>query len=269
MRADADLTVHVSIPNAKQLVARMRHFREDQIPFALSLGMNRAALDARQGYAAHMEKVFKLRRFSFAKIIGPFGELGGGKSRGDGAGQARRAIRRGWSHRLQWPHLEVEFIGLAHAHALQEQGGEKPFRGAKSAAGGGAANPRGSGYTGTKRRSKHVWIPTEHVPRDGSGIAQRFEPARIRKRLNAKRTGARATNVVFQRGNSIYLREFGERRAKRLYVLAERAVVPPRFELTDYILRTYRAKLWPRFSQAMASAMARARDNRFTGKKVF
>lgn len=243
----------VQIPSLAELVGRLELFRQDQLPYALSEGMNRAGKDARDRFRAHMDQVFTVRYTKLPKLIGPFGQFAGGKSnkqvKPDGRiigrnsdERASKAIGDGWSHRTQWPNLQVRFFSRAHALGRQESGGTKP------------------------NKASHVWLPTKHVKREGgSGLKRisRHRPSKIKRQLKAKRQ--RVEWRVFQRGNRIFERHRDSEVVYPLYTLRELVYVPPRMRLEQLVVEVYRAKLWPRFSQSMQKALRTAKPkNRFT-----
>lgn len=208
--------VTVAIPNLRDMVERLDVFREDQLPFALSVGMNRAAKDARDGVRPLMERVFDLKSKNLDRTIGPFGSFG-------------RRTSDGWSSKKQWPELRVVFGSLAHAMELQESGGNKP------------------------RRAPKVWIPTKYVERAASG-RKRF---RHRKStLIARMEDPRGAYAVFTRRGIVFERHRRTGEVRPLYLLRERAQVPQRLGLEGLVRDTYNAKLFPRFSEAMAKALA-------------
>lgn len=248
--------LRVEMPNLPELVGRLKAFRQDQLPFALSLAMNRAAQDAKRGVEAHMRKVFNLRSATFPRTFGPFGQFAGGRSdvvvdpkTGRVTGKssnarAAQAIANGWSHRSQWPRLQVRLGSIAHAAALQEDGGVKPFRGVKEGQ-----------FLGPQKPAQHAWIRTKYTPMDGVRVARNYQPARVRNRLRAKRRGSKATDAVWVKGKFVMRREDGSNEVRPIYLLATRAVVPERFYFERYVVDMYNAKLWPRFSQAMSEAL--------------
>lgn len=217
------MTVRVDVraPDLPVLLAQLRSVAYDQVPFALSVAMNRAAKDAVQDVRARLPRIYDLRSRSLAGTFGPNGRMGD--------------TSRGWSNKRQWPDLEVTLFSEAHAMALQETGGVKP------------------------RRSREVWIRTPHVPRTRSGrVLQRYQPARIRRRLeNAGRQ--RGQTRIFQRGATVYERERAASRAVPIYFRRERATVPPTLEFADLARATYDAKLFPRFAQSMDRARSTRR----------
>jgi len=257
--------VSVSMPNLNELVGRLRAFRRDQLPFALSVAMNRAAKDGRDGVRQHLRSQFELNSDTLHLTFGPFGGLPSTRAKAaavSAEAAIAQGVARGWSHRTQWPNLRVVFGSVAYAAALQEQGGNKPFAGTKE----GVAAGRGSGTKPSKQTASRAWIPTKYLPREGSRIARNFQPSRIKPRLMARRRGTRATDTVWQAGKYIMRREDGARSARPIYILTARAVVPPRLEMQQYVVKLYQAKLWPRFSQAMGAALATANRNRPTSR---
>lgn len=255
--------IQVSMPNLPELVGRLKAFRQDQLPFALSLAMNRAAKDARDGVRAHMRTRFNLQSEHFHKTFGPFGALPSSRARTQAQTPemvAAKGIAAGWSHRSQWPRLQVRLGSLAYAAALQEEGGNKPFSGAKD---GVPAGP-GGGTKPSRSNAAHAWIPTKYLPRDGRRIARNYQPARIRQRLKATRRGTKATDSIWREGKYVMRRQDGSNQARPIYILTTRAVVRPALDFGRYVQDIYNAKLWPRFSQAMDSALKSARNNRFT-----
>lgn len=239
--------IRVEMPNLPELVGRLKAFRQDQLPFALSLAMNRAAEDARDGVRAHMRTRFNLQSEHFHKTFGPFGALPSSRARTQAQTPemvAAKGIAAGWSHRSQWPRLQVRLGSIAHAAALQEDGGVKPFRGVKEGQ-----------VLGPQKPSQHAWIRTKYTPMDGVRVARNYQPARIRNRLRAKRRGSKATDAVWVKGKFVMRREDGSNEVRPIYLLATRAVVPERFYFERYVVDMYNAKLWPRFSQAMSEAL--------------
>jgi hypothetical protein len=234
--------VQIAIPNLGEMIGRLEAFRIDQLPYALSVGMNRAAKDARDLYEYHLAYKFDLVSRNMHKAIGPFGQMSGGRvgSMGvpDTAAQAARAIANGWSHKSQWPNLQVEVGTESHSIARQEFGGTKP------------------------NLSREVWIPTRHVKRSSSGKKiNRHAPSKLRAKMAPGQTKTGRTrrqtgkHKVFRRGAYVYEREAGSDRALPLYLVKSLAKVPPRLALEEHIVDTYNAKLWPRFSQAMGDAL--------------
>jgi len=255
--------ITVSMPNLPEMVGRLKAFRQDQLPFALSLAMNRAAKDARDGVRAHMRGRFNLESENFHRTFGPFGALPSAKARTSAQTSemvASKGVANGWSHRTQWPNLRVVLGSVAYAAALQEQGGNKPFSGAKD----GVAAGGGGGTKPSRATARHAWIPTKYLPREGRRVARNFQPARIRQRLKATRRGTKATDTVWQEGKYVMRRPDGSSEARPIYILATRAVVRPALDYARFVQDTYNAKLWPRFSQAMDSALKSARNNRFS-----
>lgn len=256
--------ISVSIPNLAEMVGRLKAFRNDQLPYALSVAMNRAAKDGRDGVRGHLRSQFDLQSDTLHLTFGPFGGMPSTRAKAaatSAEAAIAQGIARGWSHRSQWPQLRVVLGSRAFAAGLQEEGGVKPFSGTKD----GVAGGRATGTKPSKQTASRAWIPTKYLPREGSRIARNFQPSRIKPRLLARRRGTRATDTVWQAGKYIMRREDGARSARPIYILTKRAVVPPRLELEQYVVKTYQAKLWPRFSQAMAAALATAKNgNRFT-----
>ena len=151
--------VDVRMPGLVELLSRLESFRDDQVPFALSVAMNRSAKDAVGRMRAELESVFDLRRRSLGRTFGPSGRMGD--------------VTRGWSSKRQWPNLYVDLHSLAPSMALQEEGGTKPFR------------------------SRSVWIPTSFVPRQATGRKpRRYQPGRIRDRLARAQIGPRFAQAL-------------------------------------------------------------------------
>lgn len=222
--------LQANAPGIPHLIGKLRQFQNDQLPFALSLAMNRAAKDAVTEVRSHLPSVFELRRGNLVKTFGPFGQMGD--------------VSRGWSNKKQWPALRVVLHSKAHAMALQEDGGVKP------------------------QRASEVWIRTKYAPlQRNSRVIQRLQPARVRARLekqatSKRRRGKPPKEEIFRRGDTVFFRRPGEEDAKPLYIIRKRAVVPPILGFEDIARRTYDAKLFPRFAQAMDQAIRTARRRR-------
>lgn len=216
--------LNVSAPRLEDLVGGLKSFRADQLPFALSVAMNRAAKDAKAGVRSHLQEVFELRSRGLPRTFGPFGRMG------DTSG--------GWSSKRQWPNLRVVLPSIAHAMALQEEGGIKP------------------------QKASEVWIPTRYVERSANGKAKHaFRPSTIKTRLEG--TQSRRSGQVFWRdGNRVMFRDRGSDIARPAYFIHRRAVVPPRLEYERYVRDVYRSKLFPRFSQEMEKAIRSAKRRR-------
>lgn len=217
--------LQASAPGLPELIGRLKAFRGDQLPFALSLAMNRAAKDAVSEVRSHLPSVFELRRGSLRRTFGPFGSMGD--------------TSRGWSSKRQWPDLRVVLHSQAHAMALQEEGGTKP------------------------QRSSEVWIPTKYAPRKRTGgVIQRLQPARVRAKLQTENPSGRSKEQVWRSGGTVFFRPRESAEARPLYLIRKRAVVPPLLGFEDIARRTYDAKLFPRFAQAMDRAIRTARPRR-------
>lgn len=242
--------VDIRMPNLLDLVGRLQAFRQDQLPFALSLAMNRAAKDARDQVRPLMERAFWLKSKTLPRLVGPFGRFGGGKATKKKSSDARAAgaIANGWSHRTQWPNLRVVFGSPAHAVELQERGGTKP------------------------RKSPAVWIPTKHVLRKSTGRkVNRHRKSVLTARLEGADTGRKQKGNyrVFMRRGVVFERDRNAGVTRPLYLIRSRATVPPILGLEELIRDTYNAKLWPRFAQAMNQAMTQAKSsNRYTGRNL-
>lgn len=144
------LGVNVTIPGLNEMVGRLKAFRQDQLPYAVSQAMNLAAKDALDVAREHIGSVFTLRSGSLVKTFGPFGKMGD--------------VSRGWSHKSQWPNLRVTIHSQAHAMQLQEEGGQKP------------------------RKAPSVWIPARGVERSASGRKkQRHRKSEILSRIESPR----------------------------------------------------------------------------------
>lgn len=249
------MEVTVKIPNLASMVGRLKAFQEDQLPYALSVGMNRAAKDAKDKYRSWLSQKFILRSRNLHQAIGPSGNFGGGKMsknvnhplRKSADARAGQATRNGWSHKSQWPNLFVVFGSESHSLARQEYGGTKP------------------------NVSPHVWIPTRYVQYTSAGKKLgRHTPSKLRRKLatvneetgKARRQGG--NERVFIRNRVVYERGKGQRKALPLYLIRDRATVPPRLDLETHIVDMYHEKLFPRFSAAMKKAIA---DGPKRGKK--
>lgn len=212
------MTVDVKIeaPALAELIGGLDKFAADQLPFALSMGMNRAAKDAVQVMRRELSSVFDLRRGSLRATFGPSGKMGD--------------VARGWSSKKQWPNLFVDLHSVAPSTRLQEDGGTKPFR------------------------APQVWIASREIPRSATTgkKPQRLQPSRIRKRLEGKQRGPRR---VFDRGGVIYERDRRSGQVTPLYLRRDRATIRPVLGFEDIVRRTYAAKLGPRFTQAMRKAV--------------
>lgn len=208
--------IQASAPDLPRMLAQLKVLAADQIPFALSVGMNRSAKDAVWAARRRLPQVFDLRSRSLAGTFGPKGRMGDES--------------RGWSNKRQWPDLRVTMFSEAESMALQETGGIKP------------------------RRAREVWIPTKFVPRTKTGKKpQRYQPARIKKRLASTRQ--RGGTRVFERGSTVFERRGLESNPVPIYLRRRRAVVSPALEFAETASDWFRAKLFPRFSQAMQGAV--------------
>lgn len=245
------IDIQVKAPDVVSMLRKLREFREDQVPFALSLAMNRAAKDARDKVKPLMARVFKLRSTNLHKAVGPFGALGGRTTLTKGTdGSASSLISRGWSHRSQWPSLRVVFGSESHGLQRQEEGGEKPNRG------------------------RTVWIPTQYVKYSGAKKIGRHTPSKLRRAMETKLTKTGKVRKrsgayrVFQRNETVFERDNSTGETRPLYLIRTKANVPPRMDLEGMIRDTYKAKLWPRFVQAMDKAAKTAKSsNRFTERR--
>ncbi|MEO0661996.1 MAG: hypothetical protein AAFZ87_10695, partial [Planctomycetota bacterium] len=201
--------VDIQLPGLVDLLSRLDDFRDDQVPFALSVAMNRAAKDAVGRMRAELGSVFDLRSRSLARTFGPSGRMGD--------------VTRGWSSKRQWPNLFVDLHSLAPSMALQEEGGTKPFR------------------------ARAVWIPTSFVPRQANGRKpRRYQPGRIRDRLGRSQRGDAR---VFERDGIVYERRRSTGRTVPLYLVRPRARVDPALGFEGLVRRTFDAKIGPRFEQ--------------------
>lgn len=118
--------------NIGQLLAFLEDVREDQLPFALSLALNRTATLARDEVRAQLPRRFTIRK---AGVV--------------------RGFRVKPSAKRQWPRLEAQ-VGTVDAFwTLQETGGTKRAQG-----GGNLAIP-----TGLVRRTKRGLISKAQRPR--------------------------------------------------------------------------------------------------------
>ncbi|MEM7519352.1 MAG: hypothetical protein AAF368_20815, partial [Planctomycetota bacterium] len=108
------VSINVGTPDLAELVSGLKRFHSDQVPFALSVAMNRAAKDAVERVRKDLPRTFDLRSRSLARTFGPTGRMGD--------------VSRGWSSKRQWPNLQVVLHSQARAMSLQEEGGIKPFR---------------------------------------------------------------------------------------------------------------------------------------------
>lgn len=211
--------VNVTTPDLPKLLSKLKDFRNDQVPFALSMAMNRAAKDAVTRMRRELDQVFELRRGSLRQTFGPSGRMGD--------------TSRGWSSKSQWPRMSVDLHSLAPSMSLQEAGGTKPFA------------------------ARNVWIPTRHVPRLATGgKPKRFQPASIKRRLKNKQRGP---TRVFERGGVVYQRTRATGATVPLYLVRRTARIDPALGFEGVVRDTFNAKLYPRFAQAMAKAMRTAR----------
>lgn len=209
--------VQVASPDLEALVGALDHFVEDQLPFALSVAMNRSAREAVTGIRENLDRTFDLRSRSLAKTFGPKGRMGD--------------TSKGWSNKKQWPNISVNIHSLAHAMALQEEGGVKPFR------------------------SSEVWIGTSHVPRSATTGKKpaKYQPSRIKKKLEADRQ--RGPTRIFQRGTVVYERERATGEVLPLYIRRPRAHVDPALGAVENVTELYQSRLGVHFQAAMAIAV--------------
>ncbi|MEM9378432.1 MAG: hypothetical protein AAGB93_00685 [Planctomycetota bacterium] len=211
------LTLEVATPGLAELMSGLKQFHSDQVPFALSVAMNRAAKDAVDRVRRDLPRTFDLRSRSLARTFGPTGRMGD--------------VSRGWSSKRQWPNLKVVLHSQARAMALQEEGGIKPFR------------------------ASDVWIGTSYLPRSGTTGKVRFQrhqPARLRRRLASERQ--RGATRIFERARTVFERNRRTGQTVPLYIRRDRARVPERLGYERTVRSIYAAKLSPRFQQAMEKA---------------
>jgi len=151
-------------------------------------------------------------------------------------------VSRGWSNKAQWPNLRVAIHSQAHAMQLQEEGGQKP------------------------RKARNVWIPSKYVERAASGRKkERHRKSVVLARIESPKGVWRP----FIKGRNVYERNRKTGQIHPLYFIRQKATVPPRLRMEEHVLATYNAKLWPRFSQSMADAIAKAKPkNRYSGRKL-
>ncbi|MEL6904532.1 MAG: hypothetical protein AAFU73_05445 [Planctomycetota bacterium] len=203
--------VDVQLPGLVDLLSRLEDFRDDQVPFALSVAMNRAAKDAVSRMRAELGTVFDLRSRSLARTFGPSGRMGD--------------VTRGWSSKRQWPNLFVDLHSLAPSMALQEEGGTKPFR------------------------ARSVWIPTSFVPRQANGRRpRRYQPGRIRDRLGRSQRGDAR---VFERDDIVYERLRSTGRSMPLYLVRARARVTPTLGFESTVRHSFERAFPYEFARAI------------------
>lgn len=212
------LTIDIKMRGLEELVGGLKAFEIDQLPYALSLGMNRAAKDAVFAARAKLPGIFDLRAKSLGSTFGPYRDL-------KGASPAQ-----GWSNKSQWPNLQVVFFNDLNAMALQETGGTKPFKGSE------------------------VWIDTKHIARTKGGRKlARHQPAALKKRLAAK--SQRGPTRIFDQGGTVFERTKATGEVLPLYIRRPTARVAPALGFETTVSTVFDRKLPARFSQAMDSAM--------------
>lgn len=204
-----------TIPGLDSAVGAIKHFASDQLPYAMQLAMNWAAEDARDDARAGLSSVFDLYSNKLAKTFGP-----------------THSTDEAFSDKSQWPHMRVVVYSKAHAMALQETGGEKPYK------------------------ASEVWIGTRHAPRHPTTgkKPKDLQPARIKKRLKQRRQSSKKSRV-FEVGSTIFHRNPQTAETVPIYLRRRRARISPVLGYEKIVSDVFGRQFAGKLDRAMAKAM--------------